>query len=84
MRERTKFISSKLASLLTILVTLSGMIAFLSVTLMRRVQGIGIRRVHGATSVDLIILLIKDFLSQFIIAGAFAFVLAYYCLTILA
>ena len=57
------------------------MVAFMSVSLVRRVQEIGIRRVHGATSVDLIMLLIKDFLWQFIIAGAFAFVLAYYFLT---
>lgn len=80
-REDQLYKSSKLASLLTIVVTLSGMIAFMSVSLVRRVQEIGIRRVHGATSVDLIMLLIKDFLWQFIIAGAFAFVLAYYFLT---
>ena len=80
-REDQIYKSSKLGSLLTILVTLSGMVAFMSVSLVRRVQEIGIRRVHGATSVDLIMLLIKDFLWQFIIAGAFAFVLAYYFLT---
>jgi putative ABC transport system permease protein len=73
--------SSKVASLLTMIVTLSGLVAFMSVSLVRRVQEIGIRRVHGATSIDLIMLLINDFLWQFIIAGALAFILAYYFLT---
>ena len=80
-REDQIYKSSKVASLLTILVTLSGMVAFMSVSLVRRLQELGIRRVHGATSVDLVILLIKDFLWQGIIAGAFAFVSAYYFLT---
>ena len=73
--------SSKIASLLTIVVTLSGMIAFMSVSLVRRVQEIGIRRVHGASSISLILLLIKDFLWQVIAGGLFAFILAYYFLT---
>jgi len=80
-KEDQIYKSSKLAGLLTILVTLSGVVAFMSVSLVRRVHEIGIRRVHGATSVDLIMLLIKDFLWQFIFAGAFAFVSAYYFLT---
>ena len=57
------------------------MVAFMSVSLVRRVQEFGIRRVHGATSINLIQLLIKEFLWQFIVAGVLAFALAYFFLT---
>ena len=79
--ENRIYKSSRMASLLSIVVTLSGMVAFMSVSLVRRVQEIGIRRVHGATSINLIQLLIKEFLWQFIVAGVLAFGLAYFFLT---
>jgi len=78
--ENRIYKSSKLASVLTFIVTLSGIVAFMSVSLVRRVQEIGIRRVHGATSINLILLLIKDFTWQFIVGGALAFAMAYYFL----
>jgi putative ABC transport system permease protein len=78
--ENRIYKSSKVASALTFIVTLSGIVAFMSVSLVRRVQEIGIRRVHGATSISLIILLIKDFMWQFIVGGALAFAMAYYFL----
>jgi putative ABC transport system permease protein len=78
--ENRIYKSSKVASVLAIVITLSGIVAFMSVSLVRRVQEIGIRRVHGATSVNLIFLLVKDFIWQFIVGGISAFVLAYFFL----
>lgn len=73
--------SSKVASIITVSLTMSGMIAFMSISLARRIKEIGIRKVHGAASFDLIILLIKDFFWEFVIGGILASVLAYYFLT---
>jgi putative ABC transport system permease protein len=73
--------SSKVASVITVLLTMSGMVAFMSISLARRVKEIGIRKVHGATSGNLILLLIKDFFWEFIVGGIFASVFAYYFLT---
>jgi putative ABC transport system permease protein len=73
--------SSKVASVITVMLTMSGMVAFMSISLARRIKEIGIRKVHGAASVDLILLLIKDFSWQFMIGGILASVLAYYFLT---
>lgn len=79
--ENRIYKSSKVASLLTIIVTMSGMVAFMSISLARRIKEIGIRRVHGATPMNLILLFLKDFLWEFIVGGVLACVLAYYFLT---
>ena len=78
--ENRIYRSSKVAGLFTILITMCGMIAFMSISLVRRVKEIGIRRIHGARSFNLILLLIKDFLWQFMIGGILAWILAYYFL----
>jgi putative ABC transport system permease protein len=79
--ENRIYKSSKVAGLLTIIVTMSGMIAFMSISLVRRVKEIGIRRIHGARAFNLILLLLRDFLWQFIVGGILAFTIAYYFLT---
>lgn len=79
--EARVYKSSKVASLITIIVTMSGMVAFLSVSLTRRVKEIGIRRVNGATSGNLAVLLIKDFFWQFMVGGILAGIIAYHFLT---
>jgi putative ABC transport system permease protein len=80
--ENRIYQSSKVASLLTVIVTIFGMMAFLSINLVKRVKEFGIRRVHGATPLNLISLLLKDFLWEFIIGGVLACVFAYYFLTV--
>jgi putative ABC transport system permease protein len=79
--ENRIYKSSKLASLLVIIITLSGLIAFMSVSLTRRIKEIGIRRIHGASSANLVLLLLEDFSGQFIIGGILAWLPAYYFLT---
>ncbi len=79
--ENRIYKSSRVAGLLTIIITIGGMLAFMSVSVARRVKEIGIRRIQGANSTNLILLLIKDFLWQFVIAGVLAFVSAYYFLS---
>ena len=58
-----------------------GLIAFMSVSLARRVKEIGIRRVHGATSFNILILLLREFFWQYALGGILACGLAYYFLT---
>jgi putative ABC transport system permease protein len=53
----------------------------MSISLIRRIKEIGIRRIHGAGSINLILLFLKDFLWQFTAAGILACVFAYYFLT---
>jgi putative ABC transport system permease protein len=79
--ENRIYRSSRIAGLFTVFITLCGMVAFLSIILVRRVREIGIRRIHGARSFDLILLLIKDFLWQFMAGGVLAWLFAYYFLT---
>jgi putative ABC transport system permease protein len=73
--------SSRIASIITLFIMVCGIIAFMSVSLARRVKEIGIRRVHGATSLNILILLLNEFFWQYVLAGIIACGLAYYFLT---
>ncbi len=73
--------SSRIASIITLFIMVCGIIAFMSVSLARRVKEIGIRRVHGAKSVNILILLINEFFWQYVVGGIVACGLAYYFLT---
>jgi putative ABC transport system permease protein len=79
--ETRLYQSTKMASALTLVITICGMIAFMSVTLARRVKEIGIRRVHGATKTDILIMLLRTFLWEYVIAGVLSCALAAYFLT---
>jgi putative ABC transport system permease protein len=79
--EDRMYKSSKVASIVTIFIMVCGIIAFMSVSLVRRVKEIGIRRVHGATSFGIIILFLREFFWQYILGGILACSLAYYFLT---
>lgn len=79
--EDRMYKSSKVASIVTIFIMVCGIIAFMSVSLVRRVKEIGIRRVHGATSFSIIILFLREFFWQYILGGILACSLAYYFLS---
>jgi putative ABC transport system permease protein len=72
--------SLRIASIITIFIMVCGIVAFMSVSLVRRVKEIGIRRVHGATSLKIISLFLKEFFWQFVLAGIVATSLAFYFL----
>lgn len=73
--------SSKVATIIATFIMVCGIVAFMSVSLVRRVKEIGIRRVHGATPASIIILFLKEFSWQYILGGIFSCALAYYFLT---
>ena len=73
--------SSRIAGVITLFIMVCGIIAFMSLSLARRVKEIGIRRVHGATSFNILFLLLNEFFWQYVIAGIVACGLAYYFLT---
>lgn len=73
--------SSRIAGIITLFIMVCGIIAFMSLSLARRVKEIGIRRVHGATSFNILFLLLNEFFWQYVIAGIVACGLAYYFLT---
>ncbi len=73
--------SSSIASIITLFIMVCGIIAFMSVSLIRRVKEMGIRRVHGATSFNILALLLNEFFWQYILAGMLSCTLAYYFLT---
>jgi len=69
------------ASLLSLFIAMIGLIAIHLYTTMRRTKEIGIRRVNGAQSRDLFIMLSSDIIKWIIIAGLLAMPLAYYIST---
>jgi putative ABC transport system permease protein len=73
--------SSKVATIIATFIMVCGIVAFMSVSMVRRVKEIGIRRVHGATPAGIIILFVKEFSWQYILGGIFSCALAYYFLT---
>lgn len=73
--------SSSIATIITLFIMVCGIIAFMSVSLARRVKEMGIRRVHGATSFNILALLLNEFFWQYILAGMLSCTLAYYFLT---
>jgi putative ABC transport system permease protein len=78
--ENRLFRTSKIAGILTILITVSGIIAFMSVSLAKRTKEIGIRRIHGASTKRLIWMLIKDFAWEYLIGAMLASIMAIYFL----
>jgi putative ABC transport system permease protein len=79
--EKRMYKSTQIGGLLTIIITVSGLVAFMSINLARRIKEIGIRKIHGASPMSLVVLLGKDFLLEFIISGVLACVSAYYFIT---
>jgi len=66
------------ASLLSIFIAMMGLVAIHLYTTVRRTKEIGIRKVQGAASRDIFVLLTKDIVKWIAIAGIFAIPIAYY------
>ncbi len=63
---------------LAILIAVLGLFNLISYSIARRTKEIGIRKVIGATTFNIVSLLTKDFIKWVIIANIFAFPIAYY------
>jgi ABC-type antimicrobial peptide transport system permease subunit len=64
-----------------ILITLMGIIAFISIILSKRTKEIAIRRIHGASTNRLILMLLKDFVWEFVLSTVVATAIAVYFLS---
>lgn len=60
------------SSVISILLALMGLIALTSFTILRRVKEIGIRKVNGATVLEVLILLNRNFVGWIVVAFLFA------------
>ena len=75
-KSQTKVVS--IASLLSVLIAMLGLIAIHLYTMVRRTKEIAIRRVNGATRQDIFILFTRNIVYWILIAGAAAVPVAYY------
>lgn len=66
------------ASILSLIIILLGVIGLVSLSAHKRVKEIGVRKVLGASKINIITLFIKEFSSVIIIASAIAIPLAFY------
>lgn len=65
-------------SLIAIIIAFLGLYALTSYSIQRRTKEIGVRKVHGATTKDIIVMLVKQFSMPLVVANVFAWPLAYY------
>jgi putative ABC transport system permease protein len=70
----------RFANIFTIIITLAGIAAFMSFSLLKRRKGLGVRVVMGATRANLVLLYLREFLLLFVLACLGAFSLAYFFL----
>jgi putative ABC transport system permease protein len=65
------------ATVLSVIIVLLGVLGLISLSIQKRTREIGIRKVLGSSVIGVIMLFMKDFLVTVIIAGAIATPLAY-------
>jgi putative ABC transport system permease protein len=65
------------ATVLSVIIVLLGVLGLISLSIQKRIREIGIRKVLGSSVIGVIMLFMKDFLVTVIIAGAIATPLAY-------
>lgn len=73
--------SATLATLLTSIIVVTGILGLVSLSLARRAKEIGIRRVLGATVIDIQLLVTKEYLPIIFIAFAISLPLAFWFMT---
>ncbi|MCF0073293.1 ABC transporter permease [Dyadobacter sp. CY261] len=65
--------ASRIATILSVVIVLLGILGMVSLNVARRTREVGIRKVLGATSLHVVLLFLKEFLAILIIALAIAF-----------
>ncbi len=69
------------ASLLSLIIVLLGIIGLVSLSAHKRIKEIGVRKVLGASVLNIVVLFIKEFITIIVIASAIAIPLSYYFMT---
>jgi putative ABC transport system permease protein len=65
-------------TMIAILVSCLGLLGLISLMTVQRTKEIGVRKVLGATIIDLVVLMSKDFIKLVILAILIAFPIAYF------
>lgn len=75
-RNQVKFIA--IFTLLAILISLSGVLSLILMEIKNRTKEIGVRKIHGATSAEILAIFNRKFLVIAVVCSVFAFPFAYY------
>lgn len=69
------------AALLALIIVLLGIIGLVSLNIHQRIREIGIRKVLGASSLRIVVLFLKEFITIILISSALAFPISYYIMS---
>ncbi len=70
------------ATLLSLIIVLLGIIGLVSLSAHKKIKEIGVRKVLGASVLNIVLLFIKEFVSIIIVASAIAIPLSYYSMSL--
>ncbi|MGZ3839651.1 MAG: ABC transporter permease, partial [Flavisolibacter sp.] len=72
--------ASQLATVLALIIVLLGLVGLISLSVRKRYREFGIRKVLGASSFNIVVLYLKEFLPVCIAGGTLSIPIAWYCM----